>query len=31
VQRLTSADELDEKDRESILQIARDTLTPFQP
>ena len=31
VQRLTSADELDEKDRESILQIAREALTPFQP
>jgi F-type H+-transporting ATPase subunit alpha len=31
VQRLTSAEELDEKDRETILQIARDTLTPFQP
>jgi F-type H+-transporting ATPase subunit alpha len=30
VQRLTSADELDEKDREAILQIARDTLASFQ-
>jgi F-type H+-transporting ATPase subunit alpha len=30
VQRLTSAEELDEKDRETILQIARDTLAPFQ-
>jgi len=31
VERLTSAEELDGKDREAILQIARDTLTPFQP
>jgi len=30
VQRLTSAEELDGKDREAILQIARDTLAPFQ-
>ena len=31
VQRLISSDELDGKDRELILQIAQDTLTPFQP
>ena len=30
MQRLTSADELDGKDRETILQIARDTLALFQ-
>ncbi|MGA7750563.1 MAG: alternate F1F0 ATPase, F1 subunit alpha [Gallionella sp.] len=30
VQRLTSAEELDKKDREAILQVARDTLAPFQ-
>jgi F-type H+-transporting ATPase subunit alpha len=30
VKRLTSADELDGNDRETILQIARDTLAPFQ-
>jgi F-type H+-transporting ATPase subunit alpha len=30
VKRLTSADELDGKDREMILQIGRDTLAPFQ-
>uniref|UniRef100_E6QVZ0 F1 sector of membrane-bound ATP synthase, alpha subunit n=1 Tax=mine drainage metagenome TaxID=410659 RepID=E6QVZ0_9ZZZZ len=30
VQRLTSAEELDGKDRETILQIARETLAPFQ-
>jgi F-type H+/Na+-transporting ATPase subunit alpha len=30
VQRLTSAEELDGNDREAILQIARDTLAPFQ-
>ena len=30
MQRLTSADELDGKDRETILQIARDTLASFQ-
>ncbi|HEU0234570.1 MAG TPA: alternate F1F0 ATPase, F1 subunit alpha [Gallionella sp.] len=29
-QRLTSADELKDRDREAILQIARDTLAPFQ-
>ena len=30
VQRITSADELKDHDREAILQIARDTLVPFQ-
>jgi F-type H+-transporting ATPase subunit alpha len=30
VQRLTSAEELDEQDSEAILQIARETLAPFQ-
>jgi len=31
VKRLTSAEELDGKDREEILQIARKSLAPFQP
>ena len=30
VMRITSADELRDSDRESILQIAREVLSPFQ-
>jgi F-type H+-transporting ATPase subunit alpha len=30
IQRFTSADKLSDSDREAILQIARETLAPFQ-